>query len=296
MLNDVYEMRKTLRFLLGNISNDNEHDLLIYEELLPLDKYMLHRLYQTASQVTIHYEKYEYTKVLQLLDNFCRDDVSRMYSNLIKDRCYCGPRGGHPRRSSLTVQYHLLDTVTRALAPILPHMTEELYQYYPPGRRKPDAKCLFHSGWFNLPQQWNNPEIVSFLEPAFDIRDHLHDVLGPEPSIEFDVMVYTSSLLFDKLQLLQSEHTSASSQLCELLQTASVTLTRDTPHVLPDDVQMVTGICNVQMKDGYSCPEKYVMLITDTDMFLCDRCRRFTASSPETPCDRCMDVMATGWD
>ena len=52
-------------------------------------------------------------------------------------RCYCGEKEGLPRYSSLTTQFHVLDTVTKAIAPIIPHMAEELYFHYPKSRRKP---------------------------------------------------------------------------------------------------------------------------------------------------------------
>ncbi|KAH3851373.1 hypothetical protein DPMN_093853 [Dreissena polymorpha] len=293
---ELYSCRTTLRFLLGNISCKNEGPLVHYDSLWPQDKYMLYQLYQLASKICGFYENFEYAKLLQHVLKFCNDDVSKFYASIVKDRCYCSEEDSVPRRASLTAQFHILDVLTRALAPILPHLTEDLYQHYPPGKRKADVDSLFKTGWFNLPSEWNNPEIVHTLRPVLDIREHLMDILGSEPSLEFDAMIFCSKLLHSKLQELQPQHTSSLSPLCEILQTASTTLTEEPLVVIPDDVQAINGICNVHMKDGFGSPEKYVIILKDTDRFLCERCRRFMADDSNEPCKRCMAVLASGWE
>ncbi|XP_060559788.1 isoleucine--tRNA ligase, mitochondrial-like isoform X2 [Ruditapes philippinarum] len=296
MLGEIYELRKSLRFLLGNISTGSSPEPVDYNLLWPQDKYMLYQLYKLGTQVVKFYENYEYVKLLHAVDIFCKEEVSKFYSVIVKDRCYCGEKESLPRQASLTTQYYILDVLTRSLAPILPHITEDLYYHYPPSRRKKDVDSLFKTGWYSLPEEWNNLDIVHTFEPVMDIRDHLQDVIQSEPSIEFDVLIYTSSLLYNKLKELQKDHTSSESALCEIFQTASTTLTDEALTVIPDDVQAVNGICNVHMKDGFKHPEKYVIILKDTDCFLCERCRRFTAESADSPCHRCMDVLATGWE
>ena len=53
-------------------------------------------------------------------------------------------------------------------------------------------------------------------------------------------------------QEFQTEHTSDVSALCEIMQTASVTLTDKPLHVIPEDVQTVDGIVSVHMKGTYN--------------------------------------------
>lgn len=64
-----------------------------------------------------------------------------------------------------------------------------------------DMDSLFKTGWFSLPEEWNNIDIVHTFEPVLDIKDHLQDIIQSEPSIEFDVLIYTSSLLYNKLKV-----------------------------------------------------------------------------------------------
>ena len=60
---------------------------------------------------------------------------------------------------------------------------------------------LFQTGWFDLPEEWNDPCILDTIQPLLDIREHLSDILVSEPSMEFDVMIYASSLLYTNLQV-----------------------------------------------------------------------------------------------
>jgi len=46
-----------------------------------------------------------------------------------KCRMYCG--GGDERSSCQTVQYLLLEAITKTCAPILPHLSEEVIQFHP---------------------------------------------------------------------------------------------------------------------------------------------------------------------
>ena len=64
-----------------------------------------------------------------------------------------------------------------------------------------DTWSLFQTGWFDLPEKWNDPSILDNIQPVLDIREHLSDLLVSEPSMEFDVMIYASSLLYSKLQV-----------------------------------------------------------------------------------------------
>ena len=44
---------------------------------------------------------------------------------------YCSAAADAARRSAQTVQFHLLDSLTKTLAPIVPHFAEETHQYHP---------------------------------------------------------------------------------------------------------------------------------------------------------------------
>ena len=46
-------------------------------------------------------------------------------------RMYCEVADDKYRRSAQTVQYYILNTLVKVLAPVIPHMAEEAFQYHP---------------------------------------------------------------------------------------------------------------------------------------------------------------------
>lgn len=59
-------------------------------------------------------------------------------SDLFLFRLYCDPHDSLGRRSCQTILEEILDGVTRSIAPILPHLAEEVY-VHAPGH---DSMCL----------------------------------------------------------------------------------------------------------------------------------------------------------
>ncbi|XP_048259044.1 isoleucine--tRNA ligase, mitochondrial-like isoform X1 [Haliotis rufescens] len=293
---DMFNLRKSLRYLLGNLADfQPSSHLVTYDSLLPQDQYMLHLLHSFADKVTAFYDGYSYNQILRHLEKFINTDMSRFYFTITKDRCYCGASASLPRRSTQTVQYHLLDVIVRSLAPILPHLAEEVYLHHPGAHHIDGVKSIFRSGWFDLPPQWNNPAIAHVLEPVFTIKDDINQVLGNENPLEFDAVIFASHDLAETLKPLQEEQTSTNSPLNELLQLSHTSLVDAVPTVIPDDAHVVDGVCKVHRKDVQST-EQYKLILMASEHHICERCRRYTSSSASTPCERCLDVVAAGWE
>ena len=128
----LQKIRSTFRFLLGNLSNFNSStDILPYMELLPLDRYQLHKLYEYYSIASQSYETYSYSRLHDSLITFIRHDISAFYFNIIKDRLYCDSPSSLNRLSSSTVLHYNLVYLLTSLGPILPHLVEEVAMHYP---------------------------------------------------------------------------------------------------------------------------------------------------------------------
>lgn len=56
-------------------------------------------------------------------------------------RLYCEHAGGPKRRSCQTALAEILDVVVRSLAPILPHLAEEVFQHIPYSKGKEYMMC-----------------------------------------------------------------------------------------------------------------------------------------------------------
>lgn len=129
---EVYrKLRNTLRYLLSNLYDFTQNDVLPYEKLLPLDKWALGRLQKYIEHVTQYYEEFEYSKVYNATVKYCTTELSSIYLDILKDRLYVEAKASIYRRSAQTVLYYILEALIKILAPIMPFTAEEAYQESP---------------------------------------------------------------------------------------------------------------------------------------------------------------------
>lgn len=129
---EVYrKIRNTARFLLANLYDfDSSRDIVPVEQLLPLDQYALRQLFLFDARVRSAYEQSDFTAVYHAFTDYCTTELSALYLDIIKDRLYVERASGKPRRSAQTVCWHILDTLTRLMAPVLSFTAEQLADFY----------------------------------------------------------------------------------------------------------------------------------------------------------------------
>ena len=87
----------------------------------------MQQLQKLIAGVTENYENFVFYRVFSLLYNFCTVEMSSSYMDVLKDRLYCDAADSLSRRSAQTAMYKILDSLTKMLAPILPHTAEEVW-------------------------------------------------------------------------------------------------------------------------------------------------------------------------
>ena len=128
----LYKTRVTCRYMLGNLSDfDSERDLVPYDQLSKLDKYMLHVLYAYCKDADEAFESLHLTKFSYVLHDVVHKDLSTFYFECIKDRLYCEARAGERRRATQTVLHHFLVQLVKTIAPVVPHLAEEVALHHP---------------------------------------------------------------------------------------------------------------------------------------------------------------------
>lgn len=130
---DVYrKIRNTLRFMLGNVNDYNPAtDEIAEDNLLEVDKYLLNRLREFTANTLDHYDNYDYLDIFQEVQNFINVELSNFYLDYGKDILYIEERDSHKRRSMQTVLYQIVVDMTKLLAPILVHTSEEVWSHIP---------------------------------------------------------------------------------------------------------------------------------------------------------------------
>ena len=127
------KVRNTFRFLLGNVNAkdfDPEKDMVPYEKLEPVDRYILVRLNDVTAAVRRDVLNYDYVSTAKVLTNFMVNDLSAYYCDFTKDILYCSRRDDPRRRQVQTVYWQCVDKLVRLWAPFLVYTMEEVWQHF----------------------------------------------------------------------------------------------------------------------------------------------------------------------
>ncbi len=128
---DAYRsIRNTLRILLGNLADfDAGKDAVAEAEWTELDRYIDGAYRALVMRCVGAFKEYNFAFVFQAINRFCATELSALYIDVIKDRCYCGGRSSSERRSAQTVLHKIVDGLIKLLAPIMPFTAEESWKF-----------------------------------------------------------------------------------------------------------------------------------------------------------------------
>ncbi len=124
-------IRNTFRFLVANLYDFTPDDAVVYYDMPELDRWALHRLQTLVRDAAEGYERYEFHRVYHTVNNFCANDLSAFYLDVIKDRLYASAPASPERRSGQTALMELLTVMDRLIAPILSYTAEDIWRYVP---------------------------------------------------------------------------------------------------------------------------------------------------------------------
>lgn len=172
---EVYRrLRNTLRFLLANTTDfDIEQDGLPAHEWLEIDRYALALTRRLQAQVSADYERFEFHKVVQALQNFASEDLGAFYLDILKDRLYTTQAKSRARRAAQSALWHITQTVTRLMAPILSFTAEEIWALT---SGKPDDSVMLHT-WHALPELADEEALLARWSLIRETRTEVQKVL-----------------------------------------------------------------------------------------------------------------------
>jgi valyl-tRNA synthetase len=94
-----------------------------------LDMWIIGELHDVVSKGTKHFEAYEYSKTKAMVENFFWHTFCDDYLEMVKHRLYNPEEYGKvSKRAAQRTLYTVLLACLKMLAPIIPHITEEIYQ------------------------------------------------------------------------------------------------------------------------------------------------------------------------
>ncbi|OYD94186.1 isoleucine--tRNA ligase [Nostoc sp. 'Peltigera membranacea cyanobiont' 213] len=289
-MNDVRgKIRNTARFLLGSLDDfDPEKDTVPFEELPELDRYMLHRITEVFEEVTEAFESFQFFRFFQTVQNFCVVDLSNFYLDVAKDRLYISAKDAFRRRSCQTVLKIALDNLARAIAPVLSHTAEDIWQYLP---YKTPYKSVFEAGWVQIEEKWRNPDLAEFWETLRQLRTDVNKVLEQAriekligSSLEAKALIHIPhKQLGDAVKAFNPVKGNGIDELRYLLLTSQVELL--------DSAEGLQGLKYTAQTEDWGIG------IVNADGEKCDRCWNYSThvgESAEHPliCERCVAALA----
>jgi isoleucyl-tRNA synthetase len=261
---------------------------------------MLGRLSACLKEVDEAMDSYQFQRAVQELLRFASADMSNFYLDVAKDRLYVSASDDSRRRSCQTVIHALLEGLAKALAPILPHMAEDIWQNLPYSK---SSESVFEGGWPS--------ELVSFPDHDAEkwdfirlLRDDVNKVLEGAridklvgASLDAAAFVYTDDK--EKLKILEDlvgdEHLSALGvdELRTVLMLSQV-------HVV-DAKEEISSSCDEKYISGSDTSSGCVVGVAKAAGTKCGRCWFYDTQvgklglPQDDACQRCNDAI-TLWE
>ena len=273
---EVYrKIRNTIRFILGNLHDfDPVEDKVDFKDLLPIDKWAFSRLQRIIKEVTEAYDRYEFSRVYNMMNRYCSVELSSIYLDIIKDRLYVEAKDSIYRRSAQTVLHEILISLTKMLAPILTFTMEEVYQYFHEKDRK--YKTVQAETWPEYKEDLVDEEILNLFDALLRVREDVLKALEEERqkglighSLDAKVSIKPKNERIKKVL------ESSSSFLEEFFIVSQVEISNDVDGIEGEEV-----VVNVERANGRKC----------------QRCWKYhpdVGKDPEYPdvCPRCSAVL-----
>ncbi|NDK38819.1 isoleucine--tRNA ligase [Pseudoxanthomonas gei] len=176
---DAYRrLRNTARFLLSNLDGfDPARDLVQPEDMVALDRWVVHRAFEVQQRIIAAYARYDFAEIVQALLNFCSVDLGSLYLDVTKDRLYTMQEDSRGRRSAQTAMFHILEAFTRWVAPILSFTADEIWSFLPGERVANVLFATWYEGLVALPS--DAPLGVEDFDRLLALREQMAKVLEP---------------------------------------------------------------------------------------------------------------------
>ena len=211
MADSYRRIRNTARFLLANLNGfDPRRDMLDRHQMLALDRWAVAQTLRFQQQIIEAYKDYNFHLIYQKLHNFCAVDMGSFYLDIIKDRQYTTQKDSIARRSAQTALYHIVEAMTRWLAPICSFTAEEIWQAIP-GER---STSVFLHTWYDKLFALEEQETMSFefwgrlQQTRTLVSKQLEElrVAGKiGSSLDAEVDIYCDGELYNSITALQDE-------------------------------------------------------------------------------------------
>ena len=127
--NFINKIWNASRYVIMNLEDFEYEDISLEGEKTLADQWILARLNETVEHVTEQFEKFEFGEGGRALYNFIWNDYCDWYIEMSKEILNEGTES--QKRTTRSILTYVLDQTLRLLHPIMPFVTEEIWQHIP---------------------------------------------------------------------------------------------------------------------------------------------------------------------
>ncbi|MDQ0417272.1 valyl-tRNA synthetase [Croceifilum oryzae] len=166
--NFINKIWNASRFVLMNLGDFQVQDIDLSGNLGTADKWILTRLQETIGLVTGYLESYQLNEAGRALYEFVWDDFCDWYIELAKLHLYGDDEAA--KKTAQSVLCHVLDQILRLMHPMIPFVTEEIWQQIPhEGQSIVTAKWPEEQAELRFPEA--KEEIALLIEVIRNVRN-----------------------------------------------------------------------------------------------------------------------------
>lgn len=229
--NFINKIWNASRYVIMNLDDFTTKDIDLNGKKTIADKWILARLNETITQVTELFEKFEFGEAGRALYKFIWDDYCDWYIEMSKEILFNGSED--EKKSTRSILIHVLDQTLRLLHPIMPFVTEKIWENMP------------HVGKSLVTAEYPTPEKSFNDQEAIDNMNMLIDLIRSVRTIRAEV----NRPLSKKIDILVKAKSEQEKEF--LINNRSFierfcnpeNLTIDTEIIVPDEVKtsVITG-------------------------------------------------------
>jgi isoleucyl-tRNA synthetase len=204
-------IRNTLRFLLANTNGfEPDKHLVAGSEMLALDSWVVAEALILQNELKALYNAYQFHTAIQKIHNFCSETLGGFYLDVIKDRQYTTQADSLARRSCQSAMYHVIEAMTRWIAPVLSFTADEVWENLP---GEHETLGAFTAEWYEGLFAYQNNEInYEVWESLEQVRTEVTRALeGLRKSgkigagLDAEVIIYADQKLLDQFRAISEE-------------------------------------------------------------------------------------------
>lgn len=223
--NFINKIWNASRYVIMNLGDFSIEDIDLNLEKSIADKWILARLNETVAQVTELFEKFEFGEAGRQLYRFIWDDYCDWYIEMSKEQLTQGTDS--QKQSTKSVLVHVLDQTLKLLHPIMPFVTEEIWEHIPH-----EGDSLVTAAYPVVNSDFRDEEAVSNMEMLIEVIRSVRTIRSEANrplSKTIDLLIKAKS---DKEKVFLIENQSYISRFCNPEQ-----LTIETEINAPDEVK-----------------------------------------------------------